>query len=182
MKSKFLPIILIVAVLLVAGCTQGGKQATPTPNAPSPQAPAQSNPTAPVASPSAQVTLQPLPVNPSSQATTEPTTASSVKTFTNDITHGGYAFKDSAGASVTALKVNKGDTVKILATSTPASHKHGIAIDAYNINIEVTGAPSSPQEITFKADKAGNFDIYCKSCLDGAVGAHPQLKAALTVE
>ena len=103
-------------------------------------------------------------------------------TFTNDITHGGYSFKDSAGASTTELKVKAGTKIIIKATSTPAAHKHGIAVDAFSVNTEVTGAPGSPQDITFTPDKTGNYEIYCKTCESGSAGAHAWMKATLIVQ
>ena len=173
--SKFLPILLIAAVVLVAGCTQNGQQATPTPQKATAAPAATSTPQATAAStPTATPQSTPTPV--ATQA------AGAVKTFTNDVTHSGYAFKDSTGAAVSELKVNKGDTVTIKATTTPQAHKHGVAVDAFNVNVEVTAEPrSTPQEISFTADKTGTFELYCKTCLDGAVGAHAWMKANLVV-
>ncbi len=120
------------------------------------------------------------PTAPGPTVSTDPP---SIATFTNDITHGGYSFKDSSGVAITELKVKKGDIVLIKATTSPLAHKHGITIDAYNLNVEVTAvAGSPPQQITFKADKTGSFDIYCKTCKDGSAGEHPQLSAKLIVE
>ena len=180
MNSKLLSIILIVAVVLVAGCTQGGQQSTPTPaqKTATPQATqtpaAVQSPTQAVSTPASTPTATSIPVATKSSVST--------KSFTLDVTHSGYSFKDSTGASTSQLKVSKGDTVKIMATSTPASHKHGITIDQFNVNKEITAAPGSPGEITFTVDKAGTFEIYCKTCLDGIAGAHPQLKGSLVVE
>lgn len=144
MELQFLPLILITGLVLVAAFSLQWNQ------------PTQSN------------TAQ-LP-----ETTTQPTVSGPVKAFTFEITHdAGYQQKDSTGASLKELRVKKGDTVKILATSSPPSHKHGVTIDALNLNKEVTvGASSPPQEIIFTASQAGTFEIYCKTCLDGPLGAH----------
>ena len=123
-------------------------------------------------------------VNPSFKTKlTVSTSSGKDKVFTNDITHGGYSFKDSTGASLSDLKVKNGDKVIIKATTTPAAHKHGIAVDAFSINTEVTAAPgSTPTEISFAVDRTGVFEIYCKTCESGAAGAHAWMKANLIVE
>ncbi len=102
--------------------------------------------------------------------------APDVKEFKISLTHGG-------GYSPIKFEVDKGDTVRFLANSDPVSHKHGIAIDEFNVNVEVTksGAEES-QVIEFVADKAGTFTIYCKSCESGPLGAHPWFKATLVVK
>lgn len=111
-------------------------------------------------------------------------TVGSTKTFTMDITHDdGYVVKDSSGTKVSEIKVNTGDTVKFLATSTPLSHNHGVTIDALNVNIEVKVLPATtPQEITFTAPTAGTYQIYCKTCLTGVIGPHPNHKINLVVQ
>ncbi len=111
-------------------------------------------------------------------------TVGSTKTFTMDINHdAGYVVKDSSGASVSEIKVSTGDTVKLLGTSTPLSHNHGVAIDALNVNVEIKALPgTTPQELTFTAPTAGTYQIYCKTCLGGALGAHPWHKINLVVQ
>ena len=102
--------------------------------------------------------------------TTQPpttTTSPGVKEFRITIDHGG-------GYSPNKITVSKGDTVKILAISNQPSHIHGITIDAYNINVAVLkNSFADPDVIGFVADKSGSFEIYCKTCLDGPLGAHP---------
>ncbi len=79
--------------------------------------------------------------------------------------------------------MNKGDTVKIMATSSPVSHRHGITIDDFNVNEEVkAGSTAAAQEITFTVDKTGTFQIYCKTCRDGPLGEHPRMKLNLVVQ
>jgi len=78
------------------------------------------------------------------------------------------------GYSPNKISVNKGDTVKILAISDQPFHEHGITIDAYNINVKVLkNSFSSPDVIEFIADKTGTFEMYCKTCETGPLGAHP---------
>lgn len=89
------------------------------------------------------------------------------------------------------ITVNKGDAVVILAT-TPSGqewHKHGLAIDEYNLNIPVQASDSAnPVKIDFVADKVGTFKIYCKTCNDedgwkGKTGDdHPEILATLIVK
>jgi nitrosocyanin len=58
--------------------------------------------------------------------------------------------------------VKKGDTVKITAINNVKSDPpvHGIAIDAYGIQVLVN--IGKPEIIEFKADKAGIFPIFCQ--------------------
>jgi nitrosocyanin len=58
--------------------------------------------------------------------------------------------------------VKKGDTVKITAINNVKSDPpvHGIAIDAYGIQVLVN--VGKPEIIEFKADKAGIFPIFCQ--------------------
>jgi nitrosocyanin len=57
--------------------------------------------------------------------------------------------------------VKKGDTVKIKAINNVKSDPpvHGLAIEAYNIQVVVN--VGKPETIEFKADKAGIFPIIC---------------------
>jgi len=57
--------------------------------------------------------------------------------------------------------VEKGDTVKIKAINNVKSDPavHGLAIDAYGIQVVVNAG--KPENIEFKADKAGIFPISC---------------------
>ncbi|MBI2064513.1 MAG: cupredoxin domain-containing protein [Candidatus Yanofskybacteria bacterium] len=71
-----------------------------------------------------------------------------------------YEMKDgkaSANFSLSQIKVNKGDTVRIKVTNTKGSHD--FVIDEYSIK---KPTPLG-QEVTieFKADKAGSFKYYC---------------------
>ena len=60
------------------------------------------------------------------------------------------------------LVVNKGDTVKIkLINNVPSDpNQHGFAIEAYKIAAVVNRG--EPQEVEFKADRAGIFPIICQ--------------------
>lgn len=89
----------------------------------------------------------------------------------------GYIFSGD-GVSGTTITVNKGDTIKITATSNQPSHDHGITIDAYGIN-QVVIEPNTIMQ--FVADKAGTFAIYCKTCDEGLLGAHPWMTGTLVV-
>lgn len=157
--NKLLAILPIVFVLLVSGCSQG-----PSPKAePDKTIPVEvggGSGSTPVAS---ETPTAPEPIGPA------------VKEFKLKITHEG-------GYEPPTFTVTQGDTVKFLATSDPVTHKHGITIDEYTLNVEVTKkAAESPQAIEFVADKAGEFTIYCKTCLDG-FGPHPWMVGKLTVE
>ena len=73
------------------------------------------------------------------------------------------------------IVVNKGDSVKIHATSRDVPH--GIFIEEYGINILVK--KGAVEEIEFVADKAGEFDIICSVyCGKG----HHSMKAKLIVK
>ena len=103
--------------------------------------------------------------------------AGSVKTIYATIDHSiGYEFTGD-GASGTTITVNKEDTVKIITQDNQPRHNHGITIDEYGIN-QVT---SQNPVIQFSADKAGSFNIYCKSCDEGPLGSHPWMTGTLVV-
>ncbi|MDF2856566.1 MAG: nitrous oxide reductase [Neobacillus sp.] len=59
------------------------------------------------------------------------------------------------------IEVNEGDQVSIHLTNTDFDEDitHGFAINSYDLNIEVQ--PGQTNTITFTADKAGTFPIYC---------------------
>jgi nitrous-oxide reductase len=59
------------------------------------------------------------------------------------------------------IEVNEGDEVTIHLTNTDFDEDitHGFAINSYDLNIEVQ--PGQTNTITFTADKAGTFPIYC---------------------
>lgn len=104
-----------------------------------------------------------------------PPAAPGVKEFELTIFHTRY--------EPASFSVNKGDTVRILARTSPGteSHVHGVTIDEYNINQAVTSS-TDPATIEFTADKAGTFTIYCRTCYDGPFGrGHPDIRATLSV-
>ncbi len=89
----------------------------------------------------------------------------------------------SGGYSPNKVSVSKGDNVKISAISNQPSHEHGITIDAYSINKTVLKSLfADPDVIEFTADKAGTFEMYCKTCETGPLGSHPWLKGTLEVK
>ncbi|MBI4010033.1 MAG: hypothetical protein HY361_02455 [Candidatus Aenigmarchaeota archaeon] len=107
--------------------------------------------------------------------TPTPVSAGETKEFKITLDH-------NVGYSLSKIVVNKGDTVRILAISNQP-HDHGIAIDAYDINqVVVKTSFDSPDIIEFTADKAGTFEIYCKTCETGPLGAHPWMKGTLEVK
>src|SRR3989344_5826791 len=113
-----------------------------------------------------------------SAATATTTRVPQVMEITAVLDHNsGYTFSGD-GVSGTTITVNKDDTVKITATSNQPFHNHGITIDAYNVNQAVI-QPNTV--IQFIANLPGTFDIYCKTCLEGPIGAHPQLKGTFVV-
>jgi nitrosocyanin len=61
------------------------------------------------------------------------------------------------GFEPSVISVNKGDKVRITATSRDVPH--GFAIDEYGINLYLDGL--RPKTVEFIADKAGTFIFYC---------------------
>lgn len=59
------------------------------------------------------------------------------------------------------LIAKKGETVKIKLTNNTPSGKHGFAIDAVGVKVEVAG-DGQPATVEFKAAEAGLFPIYCQ--------------------
>lgn len=115
-------------------------------------------------------------VNPSGSSSSS---SGTVRTVYATLDHsGGYYFTGDAAIDSTTITVSKGDTVKIIANSNQSSHNHGITIDAYRINVAVTQPDTV---IQFNADKAGTFKIWCQTCLDGSLGAHPWMVGTLVV-
>lgn len=65
--------------------------------------------------------------------------------------------------SVTEIRVNKGDTVKINFTSNDMMHD--FVVDEFNARTKVVPSGQS-DSVTFVADKSGEFEYYC------SVGQH----------
>ncbi len=165
-EEKFLYLFAVFSVIFILGCSQT-PTGTGTGNDQMINEPPQMTGNEPNQEP---------PPSPSTGSGTGTGATPQVMEFTIKITHSG-------GYSPKTFTVNKGDTVKFLANSDPVSHKHGIAIDEFNINIEVAKTPSqTPQVIEFVADEAGSFTIYCKTCEDGPLGPHPWMTGTLTVD
>ena len=59
------------------------------------------------------------------------------------------------------IRVKKGDTVHLHITNLEQAHDatHGFAIASYNVNLSLE--PGEHANVTFKADKAGVFPLYC---------------------
>ena len=79
------------------------------------------------------------------------------------------------GYSPDTIVVNKGDVVKIHATSRDVPH--GFFIKEYGINEKVE--KGKVKDIEFIADKAGEFEIICSVYCGGG---HHRMKAKLIVE
>ncbi|MBI4173208.1 MAG: hypothetical protein HY519_00640 [Candidatus Aenigmarchaeota archaeon] len=103
-------------------------------------------------------------------------TPDNAKQFAISITH-------SKGYQPREFTVTKGDTVRFLATSDPVSHRHGLTIEDFGVNAEVAAGPNDPpQAVEFVADKAGDFPIWCKTCVEGPEGSHPWIRGTLFVK
>ncbi len=116
---------------------------------------------------------------PTSQPVTDVKTVSqNVKEFNVLVTHTSY--------TPNTITINKGDKVRLKAVSVSGTlqHHHGITIDEFNVNQLVdTEDANNPIIIEFTADKAGTFNIWCKTCWDGVFGkGHPDIRASLIVE
>ena len=73
------------------------------------------------------------------------------------------------------IEVNRGDTVRLILTSTDVSH--GISIPQFNVNMKIKNAG---EEVTaeFVADKSGTFPFFCNVfCGSG----HSSMKGTLIV-
>lgn len=156
-KNVLIGVVLAIAVLSVSVFYFSGKQIPATGSA-------------------VDASLQSTPSATSTSSATQ--TTSTTRTIMATISHSqGYYFEGESATDPTTITVNKGDTVKIITNDLNPSHNHGITIDAYGINQVTSGNPT----ITFVADKAGTFPIYCKTCLDGPLGAHPWMTGTLIV-
>ena len=72
------------------------------------------------------------------------------------------------------ITVGKGERIKLLVTSEDVDH--GIAIDAFNINVKLPAKQT--KTIEFTADREGRFRFYCSVlCGDG----HPEMAGELVV-
>ena len=174
---RFMLVLFLFGILLAAGCSQqGGTTGGTVAPAPSSAPSGQPNPVpgeTPSATPTPTPTPQPAP----------PSANGEVKEFKAVVQHTSY--------SPAKFTVNKGDTVRILATTPKGQevHKHGFTIDEYGINTAVQSSDeSNPVKIEFVADKTGSFKIYCKTCNDddgfkGKFGStHPVIQATLEVQ
>src|SRR6185295_15264566 len=73
------------------------------------------------------------------------------------------------------ITVNKGDTVRLKATSLDKTH--GLAIPDFNVNARLE--PGKTQTVEFVADKAGTFSYVCSVfCGEG----HSRMKGTLIVK
>ncbi|MAG38869.1 cytochrome C oxidase subunit II [Candidatus Woesearchaeota archaeon] len=69
------------------------------------------------------------------------------------------------GYNPSILEVDKGDLVRIIASSRDVSH--GLAIPLFGVNLYL-GSDGSEQTVEFLADKEGTFTFYCSvSCGSG---------------
>ena len=105
----------------------------------------------------------------SSTATSSTSRTVGVKEFT--VHESNFKITDVSGATVSQIKVNKGDTVKI--NVVVDSGTHDLYIDGYN---QATAASSTgTQTLQFVANKAGTFDFYCRVDGHKALGMLGQL-------
>lgn len=119
----------------------------------------------------------PSEIIPAPQQSPQPGTSQ----FSVTIAHTAY--------SPSTFEVAAGDTVRFIALAAKGtgaesgfSHNHGITIDEYEINAAVP-SETTPTMITFVADKAGTFSVYCRTCWDGPFGReHPDIRATLVVK
>lgn len=87
-----------------------------------------------------------------------------VKEFTVHETSNSFKITDASGATVSQIKVNKGDSVKI--NVIVDSGTHDFYIDGYNKATQAV--TSGTQTLEFITNKAGTFDFYCR--VDGHKG------------
>ena len=69
--------------------------------------------------------------------------------------------------SVSEIKVNKGDTVRIALVNTAGTHD--LKVDGYNIGTKTLSKAGETDTIEFVADKAGTFEYFC------TIGTHRQM-------
>ena len=132
---KALPILLLIAILLVSGCTSA-----PAANAPT------ATPDAGAVPDAGSATATPEP-----SATPEP----ALKTFSLTGDHFRFLL---AGVESPDLRVSVGDRVRIEFTSEDGSHDW--VIDEFNARTPLTAAGKS-SSVEFIADFAGTFEYYC---------------------
>lgn len=91
---------------------------------------------------------EPKPETP--ETTANPDTSSEIKTF--ELTGRNFAFSQKE------IRVNQGDTVRIVFSSTQGFHDW--VIDEFNAATKRVN-PNTTTEVTFTADKTGTFEYYC---------------------
>ncbi len=143
-KSKAPMVAVVVIVLIIAigvWFRMGGGTATPS-----------VSPTDDMsAMPSASISIAPSSsLSPSKSPSASSTVSSQVKSFT--ITGQNFSFDPSS------ITVKKGDTVKI--TFKNASGFHDLRIEGYDLKTPMIQGGKTA-DITFVADKAGQFVYYC---------------------
>lgn len=178
MKTKFYlsAALVILMFSLLAGCSQEQPKEQELPNdnvapdvATSPDPTPEQNATTPAPTPA----TTPKPAEPKKPAPTPPqepktsTPKPQVRTFS--ISARKFEFAPNA------LKVNKGDTVKISITSSDVPH--GFNLSAFGINKTIT--PGETATVEFVADKTGSFPFFCSVfCGSG----HSTMRGTLVVE
>ena len=91
-----------------------------------------------------------------SASTTSTSQTAGLKEFT--VHESNFKITDATGKTVSQIKVNKGDTVKI--NVIVDSGTHDLYIDGYNRGTQA--ASSGNQTLEFLANKVGTFDFYCR--------------------
>lgn len=98
------------------------------------------------------ITQEPIVQEPSSSSSssTSENAQSNIKTFT--VTGKNFSYNPKE------IKVNKGDTVKIIFKDTDGHHN--LVIDGYNAQTQTIDTDNE-STVEFVADKTGTFDFYC---------------------
>ena len=164
-SPKFILLFVLVAVVLVSGCSQPPGPNNPSDTGSSPSAP--EHPAAPEAPPANAVTGSPSD-SPQPPANPEPIPpAPQVKEFS--LTAKQWEFSPST------ITVKKGDHVKLTIKSMDVTH--GFNLPDFNVNANLE--PNKETVVEFTADKSGTFTFFCSVfCGSG----HSSMKGTLVVE
>jgi nitrous-oxide reductase len=77
------------------------------------------------------------------------------------------------------IRVTEGETVHVHITNLEQAYDatHGFAIDSYNVNLSLE--PGETNDVTFVADRAGVFPLYCTEFCSAL---HLEMAGYFTVE
>lgn len=151
--------LLVISIFLVSACAQQKPESLVGQGTPVPQ-PAQE-----VKQAEEKISVpQQQEQQPQQQEKAEAAQNAALKEF--KITAKKWSFNPSV------IEVNKGDKVRIIATSIDVSH--GFALSEYGINKRLE--PNMPTTIEFTADKEGTFTFFCSVfCGEGHGGMNGKL-------